>query len=344
MKDRGFYSGNRLEMESDIKRNNNRVINYLRISITDRCNLRCMYCMPEDGIDFIPHENIMRYEEILHIVRLSVQKGIRKIRLTGGEPLVRKGLLGFLRQLNDIEGLKEITLTTNGVLLKELAAGIKECGVKRLNISLDSLKKERFAYITGRDMFDQVWAGIEEAERLGFDPIKINIVAMKGVNDDEIKDFARLTMTKPYHVRFIEHMPVGEDNGWKAENFISVLEIYNIIETIGKLHQITTRTLLDGPAQRFKLEGAKGEIGLIGALSNHFCAICNRLRLTADGHIRGCLFSDEETDIKTPLRNNEGDEKILSLIDTAIRNKPLQHNLNVSGIRSCARRMSSIGG
>lgn len=331
-------------MEDNRQTNNNRVINYLRISITDRCNLRCMYCMPEDGIDFIPHESILRYEEILHIVRLAVQKGIRKIRLTGGEPLVRKGFLEFLKELNNIEGLKETTLTTNGVLLKELAAGIKECGVKRLNISLDSLKRERFAHITGRDMFDQVWEGIQEAERLGFEPIKINIVAMKGINDDEIQDFAGLTMTKPYHVRFIEHMPVGEDNGWKSENFISVLEIYNIIHRLGELRPVSGRNLLDGPAQRFKLDGAKGEIGLIGALSNHFCSICNRLRLTADGHIRSCLFSDEEIDIKAPLRNNEGDEKILSLIDTAIKNKPLQHNLNVSGIRTCARRMSSIGG
>jgi len=300
--------------------------------------------MPEDGIDFISHENILRYEEILHIVRLAVQKGIRKVRLTGGEPLVRKGFLGFLEQLRDIDGLKEITLTTNGVLLKDLAAGLRDCGVKRINISLDSLKRERFARITGRDMFEQVWEGIQEAERLGFDPIKINVVAMKGVNDDEILDFARLTMTKPYHVRFIEHMPVGEDTGWKADNFISILEIHNIIQAMGQLTPISGRNMLDGPAQRFILEGAKGEIGLIGALSNHFCGICNRLRLTADGHIRNCLFSDDEVDIKSALRNNEGDEKILMSLDAAIKNKPLSHNLNKLGIRNCMRRMSSIGG
>jgi len=303
-----------------------------------------MYCMPVDGIDFIPHENILRYEEILHLVRLTVGKGIRKIRLTGGEPLVRKGFLGFLKELSHVEGLNEITLTTNGVLLKDLAAGIKECGVNRINISLDSLKRERFARITGRDMFDQVWEGIEEAELLGFDPIKINVVAMKGVNDDEIRDFARLTVARPYHVRFIEHMPVGDNNRWNADSFISVLEIYNIIETMGKLTSVSGRSLLDGPAQRFKLEGAKGEIGLIGALSNHFCGICNRLRLTADGHIRSCLFSDEEIDVKSALRNGEGDERILDMIDTAIKNKPLSHNLNKAGPRNCARRMSAIGG
>jgi GTP 3',8-cyclase len=330
---------------NESKDNNNRIINYLRVSLTDRCNLRCIYCMPEDGIDFIPHENILRYEELLHVVELAVQKGIRKVRLTGGEPLVRKGFLGFLEQLSHVEGLKEITLTTNGVLLKDLASGIKACGVKRLNISLDSLIRERFARITGRDVFDKVWDGIQEAERLGFDPIKLNVVAMKGVNDDEILDFARLTLTKPYHVRFIEHMPVGEDNGWKADNFISILEIHNIIQSLGKLTPVGGgRSLLDGPAQRFSLEGAKGEIGLIGALSNHFCGICNRLRLTADGHIRNCLFSDEEIDLKSALRNNEGDEKILNLLDSAIKNKPLSHNLNKSGLRTCARRMSSIGG
>jgi GTP 3',8-cyclase len=324
--------------------NDNRVINYLRISLTDRCNLRCIYCMPEDGIDFIPHENVLRYEEILHVVSLAVQKGIRKVRLTGGEPLVRKGLLDFLEQLGAIDGLKEITLTTNGVLLKDLAAGIRERGVKRINISLDSLQRERFARITGRDVFDQVWDGIQEAERVGFNPIKINVVAMKGVNDDEILDFARLTMTKPYHVRFIEHMPVGEDTGWNADNFISILEIHNIIQSLGKLTPVAGHSLLDGPAQRFALEGAKGEIGLIGALSNHFCGICNRLRLTADGHVRSCLFSDEEIDLKSVMRNNEGDEKLLALLDAAIKNKPLRHHLNQPGIRTCARRMSSIGG
>jgi len=323
--------------------NNNRVINYLRLSITDRCNLRCIYCMPEDGIDFMSHDNILRYEEILRIVELSIQKGIRKVRLTGGEPLVRKGFTGFIKRLNRLEGLKEITLTTNGVLLKELAADIMAGGIRRINVSLDSLKRERFFRITGRDLFNQVWDGIQEAERLGFDPIKINVVAMRGINDDEIEDFARLTLEKPYHVRFIENMPVGRDNGWRADRFISVLEIYNLIRKIGPLTPVLKRGSLDGPAQRFVLDGALGEIGLIGALSNHFCDICNRLRLTADGYLRNCLFSDHEIDIKAALREGKGDD-VLNLLEKAIKEKPKSHNLNLLGTRNCMRGMSSIGG
>ncbi len=324
--------------------NNNRVINYLRLSITDRCNLRCIYCMPDDGIGFMSHDNILRYEEILRIVELSIQKGIHKVRLTGGEPLVRKGFTGFIKRLSRIEGLKEITLTTNGVLLKEFAADIKNSGIHRINISLDSLKRERFSQITGRDLFQQVWEGILEAERLGFDPIKINMVAMRGINDDEIGDFARLTLEKPYHVRFIENMPVGRNNGWRIDRFISALEIYNLIQKIGPLTPILKRDPLDGPAQRFVLDGARGEIGLIGALSNHFCDICNRLRLTADGHLRGCLFSDHEIDIKTALREGKGDDEILSLLEKAIKEKPKSHNLNMLCPRNCTRQMSSIGG
>lgn len=323
--------------------NNHRVINYLRLSVTDRCNLRCIYCMPEKGIRFMPHSEILTYEEILHIVRLSIQKGIRKIRLTGGEPLVRKGFISFLERLSKIEGLEEITLTTNGVLLKSFAADIKNCGISRINVSLDSLRPERFFRITGRDCFKQVWEGIEEAEHVGFNPIKINVVAIKGVNDDEILDFAALTLEKPYHVRFIEIMPIGDKNIWTTEKFISAKEIHNRIQTLGILQPIGHNTL-DGPAERYALEGAKGEVGFIGALSNHFCDNCNRLRLTADGHLKGCLFSDQETDLKTPLRDGKGDRHLLNLIRDTILNKPKDHGLLVSNPRKCVRAMNSIGG
>lgn len=323
---------------------NNRMINYLRLSVTDRCNLRCIYCMPEEGIDFLPHEKILSYEEMLRIVRLSVYRGIQKVRLTGGEPLVRKGFTGFLKRLNKIDGLNEITITTNGVLLKQFAAEIKDCGVHRINISLDSLKPEKFKKITGRDLFDQVWDGIHEAEKLGFTPVKINVVAMRGVNDDEIEDFGRLTLEKPYHIRFIEHMPIGVNNNWNSENFLPILEIYNRLQNVGPLIPVQRRNNLDGPAQRYKIENAKGEIGLIGALSNHFCAVCNRLRLTAEGHIRSCLFSEDEIDLIPVLRGGESDESILALIEKAITEKPKQHNIKRQGHRSCTRQMSSIGG
>jgi cyclic pyranopterin phosphate synthase len=320
-----------------------RVINYLRLSVTDRCNLRCTYCMPDEGMDFVPHNEILRYEEILHIVRLSVRMGIRKIRLTGGEPLVRKGLISFLGDLNSVEGLNEVTLTTNGVLLKEFAKDIKESGIYRINISLDSLRPERFSLITGRDLFAPVWEGIQEAERVGFDPIKINVVAIRGVNDDEILDFARLTLERPYHVRFIEYMPVGEKNGWNSDKFISTDEIQRMIQTLGDLKPIKPGPL-DGPAERFALEGGKGEIGFIGAMSNHFCAVCNRLRLTAEGHLRSCLFSEEEIDIKGPLRNGNDDNHLLELIRLAIEKKPKDHGPLGRGPRKCVRQMSTIGG
>ena len=320
-----------------------RVINYLRLSITDRCNLRCMYCMPDEGIDFRPHREILSYEEILRFIRVSVESGIRKVRLTGGEPLVRKGFIGFLQELGELRGLDEITITTNGILLKDLAAEIRACGISRINISLDSLNPERFHTITGRADFNRVWEGIQEAERLGFEPIKINVVAIKGVNDDEILDFARLSLEKPYHIRFIEFMPVGKNNGWSSEKFLPAEEIKRRIQTLGHLRPVANNRL-DGPAQRYILDGGKGEIGLIGALSNHFCEYCNRLRLTAEGHLRSCLFSDHEIDIKTPLRQGKDDALLLSLIRDAIEMKPDNHGLMKPGRRKCVRQMSSIGG
>ena len=322
---------------------NKRPINYLRLSVTDRCNLRCTYCMPEEGCAFVPHEEILTYEEMLHLVKLSVQSGIRKVRLTGGEPLVRKGFLGFLQRLCTIEELNEVTLTTNGVLLKEFAADIKDCGICRINVSLDSLKAERFSHITGRDFFERVWQGIQEADRLGFSPIKINMVALRGINDDEILDFARLTLEKPYHVRFIEFMPVGAQNCWSWEKFISTDEIRSRIETLGTLRPIKADRF-GGPAERFALEGSKGEIGFIGALSNHFCTQCNRLRLTAEGHLRSCLFSEREIDIKSPLRNGNDDGHLLELIRLAMESKPEDHGPLGQGPRKCVRQMSTIGG
>jgi cyclic pyranopterin phosphate synthase len=299
--------------------------------------------MPEERIRFAPHSEIITYEEMLHLVGLSVQSGIRKVRLTGGEPLVRKGFTNFLGRLCEIEGLNEITLTTNGVLLKEFAAEIKACGICRINISLDSLKADRFFQITGRDYFDRVWEGIQEAERLEFNPVKINVVVMKGINDDEVLDFARLTLEKPYHIRFIEFMPVGSNNGWSPRKFISTEEIYEQIGTLGVLKPVKSNPL-DGPAQRYVLEGGKGEVGFIGALSNHFCKKCNRLRMTAEGHLRSCLFSDQETDIKKPLREGKEDAHLLKLISHAIKNKPKDHGLGRYSPRKCVRYMSSIGG
>lgn len=322
--------------------NNNRIINYLRLSVTDKCNLRCIYCMSEEGVEFMPHAEILTYEEMLVIIKLCIQKGIRKLRLTGGEPLIRKGVIDFIKKVSELDGLEEVTLTTNGVYLKEFAHSLRQSGIYRINVSMDTLRPDRFFNITRRDLFDRVREGIEEAELTGLNPIKINVVIMKGVNDDEILDFAQLTYSKPYHVRFIELMPVGDPEKWTPHRFISTREVFDKISTLGKIIPVSSDPLA-GPARRFTLEGSKGEIGLIGALSYHFCENCNRLRLTADGKLRGCLFSDSETDIKEPLRNG-ANEYILKLIEETIQNKPRSHGQAVWQPRKCSRSMNGIGG
>lgn len=322
---------------------NNRIINYLRVSITDRCNLRCIYCMPEEGVSFIPHNEILTYEEIYRVVDLCVHHGIRKVRLTGGEPLVRKGIIPFIESLSGIAGLEKIAITTNGVLLKEFARPLREAGISHINVSMDTLKPEKFFKITRKDYFKKVWEGINEAESEGFDPIKINVVAMRALNEDEILDFANLTYRKPYYVRFIEIMPVGKDNVWSYDNFISIDKIIDKIKHLGKLRPVVSNAL-DGPAKRYALEGARGEIGFIGALSHSFCSKCNRVRLTADGHLRGCLFSDHETDLKTALRSGKDDPYLLNLINNTIINKPKNHGLKIENVLNCTRSMNSIGG
>ncbi len=320
-----------------------RKINYLRISVTDRCNLRCRYCMAEEGISLISHEEILSYEELLRIARVFAKEGISKIRLTGGEPLVRKEITDFISRLFQIEGIEDLSLTTNGILLKELAQDLKRVGLKRVNISLDSLRRERFYQITRKDEYERVWEGIEEALRAGFSPVKINMVAIKGLNDDEIESFAHLTLSLPLTVRYIEYMPSGNGEEWKEDNIITIPQIQSRLENIGKLIAIPSNRW-DGPAKRFRIEGALGEIGLIGPVSSHFCDDCNRLRLTADGKIRTCLFSDEEIDLKELLRNGGSDRDLRERLLLALRTKPEKHHINSSQFKKCQRNMSAIGG
>ena len=317
-----------------------RVIDYLRISITDHCNLRCLYCVT-DQISWVPHEEILRFEEIVKIVSAFTKAGIRKIRITGGEPLMRKGLPEFIAKLSDLSGVDDLSLTTNGVLLKQFAGALKEAGLKRINVSLDTLKPDLYKTITGRDFFRQVWEGIETARTVGLSPVKINVVAMKGYNEDEILDFARLTLETPYVVRFIEYMPVNET--WDGHNFLSVGDIKAKIETVYSLEPIDG-THNNGPARVFKIPGGKGEIGLISPLSNHFCGTCNRLRLTADGHLRPCLFSDTEVDIKTPLRSGADEAALRKILHETLTLKPRQHHMQSVSAPKCHRGMWSIGG
>jgi cyclic pyranopterin phosphate synthase len=320
-----------------------RKINYLRISVTDRCNLRSRYCMPEEGIPLIPHEDVLRYEEILRIVRVFAKEGISKVRLTGGEPLVRKGIVHFIASLSRIEEIRDLSLTTNGILLRKLARDLKQAGLRRVNVSLDTLRRDRFLQITRRDDYEKVWAGIVEALSAGLTPIKINMVAIRGVNDDEIEDFARLTGHLPLTVRYIEYMPSGNGDLWTESHIVTTPEIQRRLEALGRLIPIASETW-DGPAARFQLEGAIGEIGFIGAVSNHFCSECNRLRLTPDGKIRTCLFSDDEVDLREILRKGGTDEELKQRLLEAIHSKPERHHINTHQFKKCQRNMSAIGG
>ena len=327
-------------MKKVLTDSHHRTIDYLRISITDHCNLRCVYCVT-DTVKWVPHEEILRFEEIARIVRVFVDEGIRKIRITGGEPLMRHGLPEFIAQISHLDGLEDLSLTTNGVFLQQMAGKLRQAGLTRINVSLDTLHPERYARITGRDLFRQVWAGIQEARRVGLSPVKINVVAMMGYNEDEILDFARLTLEEPYVVRFIEYMPVNEK--WNDDNFLSVDRIREKIAVTYSLVPING-TRNNGPARVFQIPGAKGEIGLISPLSNHFCGTCNRLRLTADGHLRPCLFSDTEIDLKTPLRNGGGEAALRDLLRETLRLKPERHHLQNISAPKCHRGMWSIGG
>ena len=328
-----------------------RSISYLRLSLTDRCNLRCMYCVTEEEsngcLAKLRHDDLLTYEELLWVVRVAVDMGITKVRLTGGEPLVRRGVMDFIRELKQIKGLDDIRITTNGVLLQRYAQELWQIGVTKVNISLDSLKRERVAAITGVDCFDQVWGSIQTMLDRGFSPVKLNMVAMRHINDDEILDFARMTLQLPLQIRFIEFMPIGASSRWNTDTYISTDEIMSRISSLGELIP-QQKGHNDGPAQVFRLgASAPGSLGFISPLSHHFCDRCNRLRLTSAGTLRSCLLHDEEVDLRAVLRNQPTDEAIRQALLTAIRNKPKGHQLDERLHRTgtdCHGRMSRIGG
>ena len=322
-----------------------RKIDYLRISITDHCNLKCYYCTPFSGRSHLKRSEILTYEEMLNVARAAAATGITKIRVTGGEPLVRKGVVEFCRMLSGIDGLKSLALTTNGIYLEEMAEPLFKAGVRRINISLDTLRPKRFEKITGYDWLPRVLAGIRRAEQTGMKPIKINTVVMRGINDDEIEDLARLTLDKPYHVRFIELMPTDSSAYGNYESlFIPVEEFMKKINQLGRV-QIEPTTNSYGPARLCKLAGAVGKVGFIAPISWHFCGSCNRLRLTADGKIKTCLFSREEIDIKTRLRSGATQMEIINIFQRAVSEKPRRHQLNEKKHQiACRQAMSAIGG
>ena len=324
-----------------------REINYLRVSITDRCNLHCSYCRPKEGISLRGHDDILRYEEIIRIVSMAVKLGLIKVRITGGEPLLRRGFIEFIASLNKIQGLQDISLTTNGILLEEYAQGIFDAGIHRINISLDSLNKEKYFRVTNGGNLEAVLRGIAKAEEIGFSPIKINTVAIKGFNDDEVLAFAKLAVDKPFQMRFIELMPMGQSNLAHGADYLPVTQLMQKISAKFELEQIKVKENKSaGPATIFRIKGGRGEIGFINPVSSHFCSTCNRLRLTADGRLRACLIKEEEIDLKKALSEKCSDSVLERLIREAILLKPKQHDLDCSDrhLKKCHRDMSEIGG
>lgn len=320
-----------------------RAINYLRVSVTDRCNLRCAYCMPSEGVSRKPHDAILRYEEMALVVRAAAELGICKVRLTGGEPLARLGLVQFVAMVARTSGIDDLSMTTNGTLLARYAADLAAAGLQRVNISLDSLRPERFQQITGRGRLQDVLDGVAAAEAAGLTPIKFNTVVVRGVNDDEVVDLARRTAEDGWHLRFIELMPIGANVGWASDGIVPVGEMrHRIEEALGPLHPVHGPAG-NGPARYYHLSGAKGTIGFIGAQTEHFCPTCNRLRLTADGRLRPCLLSDEEIDLRGPLRAGADLQAIQTILARAIRSKPARHHLD-QALPPQARTMSEIGG
>lgn len=318
-----------------------RSINYLRMSVTDRCNMRCFYCMPEDGVFDKGHQAILSYEELLLIAETAVGMGIEKIRITGGEPLVRNGIVGFLSRLSQIRGLRHLVLSTNGLMLTQMAADLFRSGVQRLNVSIDSLNAELFASITRGGDLKKVMAGLDAAEKAGFPPAKINVVIMRGVNDGEILDFAGLTLSRGNSVRFIEYMPAIKEDEWQRY-YIPGSEI---LERISARHTLEAQDkgLLAGPSHDYRIPGALGSIGIITAVSGHFCSECNRIRVTSTGQAKGCLFADCETDLIPWIRPPDP-QGLARVLEEIISSKPERHGISQDGYGHKNFTMSTIGG
>jgi cyclic pyranopterin phosphate synthase len=320
-----------------------RPITYLRISVTDRCNLRCVYCMPEAGLQWIPKREILSFEEIVELVAAGASVGLRSVRLTGGEPLVRRDLPDLVRMLAAIPGIDDIALSTNGILLAEQIDELVDAGLGRVNVSLDTLREDRFFALARRPGLERVLEGIDAASAAGLAPIKLNCVVMRGRNDDELADFAALTRERPLFVRFIELMPVEENLELQRESYVSSEEILARVGAIDSLVPVDGPGG-NGPARYFAFPGSRGAIGVISPLSHDYCERCNRVRLSADGRLRLCLFGDYEIDLRTPLRAGASREELIELFRGGMLIKPERHHLRLGEQSSRMRAFSEIGG
>jgi cyclic pyranopterin phosphate synthase len=321
-----------------------REIKSLRVSVTDKCNFRCRYCMPAEGLEWLPRDEVLSFEEITRLVGVLAAMGVDEVRLTGGEPLVRRDLPELVRMLARVPGVDDLSLTTNGVLLDRLAQPLVDAGLRRINVSLDSLNHVRFAEITRRDALDRVLIGLEEAERHPeLRPIKVNCVAIRGFTETEVPALAELARRKPYVVRFIEFMQLDADEAWREDEVLTGAEIRALIEAAhGPLVELPAKA--SSTARRFAFADGRGEIGFVNPVSEPFCSSCDRIRLTADGQLRTCLFSRREWDVKTPLREGASDEQLESLLRNAVAHKELKHRINERGFVRASRSMSQIGG
>ena len=320
-----------------------REIRSVRVSVTDKCNFRCRYCMPAEGLEWLPRDELLSFEEIAQLVGVLASMGVDEVRLTGGEPLVRRDLPVLVSLLAETPGVRDLSLTTNGVLLDRLAQPLVEAGLTRLNVSLDSLSHVRFAEITRRDALDRVLAGLAEAERYPeLRPIKVNCVAIRGFTEEEVPALAELARRKPYIVRFIEFMPLDADEAWREDEVLTGGEIRALIEERWPLEEIPAKA--SSTARRFRFADGAGEIGFVNPVSEPFCSSCDRIRLTSDGQLRTCLFSRREWDLKAPLRDGASDDELAALIRFAVRHKELKHKINDPGFVRASRSMSQIGG
>jgi cyclic pyranopterin phosphate synthase len=319
-----------------------RVATDLRVSVTDRCNLRCVYCMPAEP-EWLPRPEVLSFEEIERLVRVAAGLGVTHVRITGGEPTARRDLPELVRRVAAVPGIADLAMTTNGILLRKLAKPLREAGLRRLNVSLDTLRGERFVHIARREGLAEVLDGLEAADQAGFRPLKVNMVVMRGVNDDEVVEFAGLARDRAWQVRFIEFMPLDGDRSWSRERVVPAAEILDRVRARWPLVPASAGPLRD-PARTWRFADGKGDVGVIASVTEPFCASCDRIRITPDGKLRTCLFAGWETDLKGPLRSGASDADLAAIFRSAVSRKEAGHGINAPGFVPPARAMNAIGG